>query len=349
MSLYDWVADLPITIEGSGRVRRERDTSSGFRRATTTFVFHGGGEIGRGEDVAYDPIDHDALAAASAFDLAGEYTFAEFSRALDDVDCFPTKSPEREGAKHYRRWGLESAGLNLALGQAGESLASVLDREYSPVRFVVSTRLGAPPTIDRLEAILETYPDTEFKLDPTSEWSAELIGAVAATDTVEVLDLKGQYHGTVVDQAADAGLYRRVLQEFPEAVIEDPALTDDTEELLVDHADRISWDAPITGVESIADLPFDPQWLNIKPSRFGTVESLFETIEYCNARDVSMYGGGQFELGVGRSHVQLLASLFYPTGPNDVAPGEYNDPSPGTGLPTSPLAPPAESAGLDWQ
>jgi hypothetical protein len=56
-----------------------------------------------------------------------------------------------------------------------------------------------------------------------------------------------------------------------------------------------------------------------------------------------MYGGGQFELGVGRRHIQVLASLFYPSGPNDVAPSEYNAGGPRAGLPRSPLPPPGAS------
>ena len=53
-----------------------------------------------------------------------------------------------------------------------------------------------------------------------------------------------------------------------------------------------------------------------------------------------MYGGGQFELGHGRRQIQMLASLFYPDGPNDVAPSAYNEGDPRPDLPTSPLPPP---------
>jgi hypothetical protein len=67
---------------------------------------------------------------------------------------------------------------------------------------------------------------------------------------------------------------------------------------------------------------------------------LLECIEHCEANAIRMYGGGQFELGVGRSHIQVLASLFYSDGPNDVAPKEYNLLGPRTGLPRSPLPPP---------
>jgi len=50
-----------------------------------------------------------------------------------------------------------------------------------------------------------------------------------------------------------------------------------------------------------------------------------------------MYGGGQFELGPGRAHIQRLASLFYADAPNDVAPGDYNVGEPRPALPQSPL------------
>ena len=52
-----------------------------------------------------------------------------------------------------------------------------------------------------------------------------------------------------------------------------------------------------------------------------------------------MYGGGQFELGVGRGQIQHLASLFHPDTPNDTAPGGFNQPELPAGLPTSPIEP----------
>jgi len=345
---FDAVADLPLAIESVEWERRDRDTSSGFVRTTTTFHLSGTGHTGRGEDVTYDTEDHDALADAT-FDLAGEYTVASFSTRLDDVDLFPTKPPEREMARAYRRWAVESAALDLALRQNDLSLAEAVGRDPDPVRFVASMRLGDPPTTDRLDAVLDAYPDTEFKLDPTPAWDGDLIDAVAATDAVRILDLKGLYEGTQVDFDPDPDLYDRLLSAFPGAVVEDPGLTPETRPLFDGEQARVSWDYPITGVASVEELPFEPAWLNVKPSRFGTVESLFETIEWAEERGVALFGGGQFELGVGRDHVQLLASLFYPEGPNDVAPGGYNDPEVPSGLPTSPLAAPTNRSGLAWE
>lgn len=347
MALYDAVADLTVRIEGISLERRERDTSSGFERVTTVISLSGDGEVGKGEDVTYEADDHDALLEAGAPDLTGKHTLDEFSARLADLELFPD-GPSREDFCHYRRWGFESAALDLALRQRGTDLASALDRQYDPVRFIASTRLGDPPTLDRIERFLENDPDLEFKLDPTSEWDDELIDRLADTGAVRVVDLKGQYEGTEVDQAPDPDLYERVVEGLPEAVIEDPALTEGTRPVLEGHEERVSWDATIHGLESVEELPWEPDWLNVKPSRFGSVESLFETIEFCLEREITMYGGGQFELDVGRGQIQAIASLFYADSANDVAPGAYNDPEIHDGLPTSPLSPPEASEGFRW-
>jgi hypothetical protein len=106
--------------------------------------------------------------------------------------------------------------------------------------------------------------------------------------------------------------------------------------VLEPHRDRVTWDAIIHSVEDIASLPWPPKTVNVKPSRFGSVERLFAAYDYCEAHGVGAYGGGQWELGPGRLQIQLLAALFHPGTPNDVAPREFNL-EPQAGLPTSPL------------
>jgi hypothetical protein len=209
--------------------------------------------------------------------------------------------------------------------------------------------LENPPTGDVVLDWLDRNPELEFKLDPTSEWTTEVIERLAATDAVRTLDLKGQYHGTTVDQPADPELYKRIIEGFPEALIEDPEINEETRPLFEGEQARVTWDYPIRGVETVENLPWEPEWLNIKPSRFGSVQSLFNTIDYCREHDIQMFGGGQFELGVGREHIHAVASLFYPNAPNDVAPKAYNDPDPSGDLPPSPLAPPTASQGFSWQ
>ena len=79
--MYDRVADLPLTVDDCTFELRERATSSGFDRATTTVALSGDGETGRGEDVTYTNEAHHALVDHEV-DIAGTYTFDEFSDAL---------------------------------------------------------------------------------------------------------------------------------------------------------------------------------------------------------------------------------------------------------------------------
>ncbi|NHX36658.1 MULTISPECIES: enolase-like domain-containing protein [Halolamina] len=342
---YRTIADLPLAVAGVDYEQFEQDTSSGFTRVTTVFELRGDGATGRGEDVTYDTEDHERLAAAiddGAFSLpTGSFTFGEFSAALDDAELFPAEGPEREDSRDYRRWAVESAALDLALRQNGTNLPALLDRRHQPVRFVASTRLGDPPSADRVDAVRARNPDIGFKLDPTPDWSDDLIDDLRARDAVRIVDLKGHYEGTEVDNDADTAFYRRIVDGFPDAVVEDPRLTDGTRPVFDGEEGRVSWDSPIHGLDDVRALPWDPSWLNVKPSRFGTVESLFRTLAWAVDAGVNLYGGGQFELSVGRGQAQELAALFYPDGPNDLAPSVYNESSLPPELPRSPIAVPA--------
>jgi L-alanine-DL-glutamate epimerase-like enolase superfamily enzyme len=309
--------------------------ASGFTRVTTTVVMVGGGHEGRGEDVTYTAEDHDGF--PDSLPLAGSTSPAELSARLEGRDLFAAP-PAQEAARDYRRWAFESAALDLALRQAGRSLADAVGRDARPVRFVASTRAA-------IEDWIATDPGLEFKLDPDTSWDEPLMERLAATGRVRVLDLKAYYHGTVVDMEPDPVFYRAIAEHFPDAVIEDAWLDEPCLEALSGAHDRLSFDAPVHSLADMDGLAVAPRWLNVKPSRFGTVERLLECIEACEQRGISMYGGGQFELGHGRSQIQALASVFYPDTPNDVAPREYNVGEPRPGLPRSPL-PAATSVGL---
>ena len=327
----------------------ERDVSSDFTRLSTVIRLRGGGEDGVGEDVAYDALDHVALRdAGPVLPLAGSHTVDSFSRHLAELELWPV-DPVMESSRPYRRWGFESAALDLALRQAGRPLHEVLAREPRPLTFVQSLRLGEPPSLEPLRGRLDLYPALRFKLDATSSWDDALIAELAATGAVDAIDLKGAYKGTSVDQGADPDLYARVAAGFPEAWIEDPNLTPETDRVLEPHRDRITWDAIIHSVADVEALPFSPRAVNLKPSRFGSLSELFAAYDLCEERGITPYGGGQFELGPGRGQIQYLACLFHPHAPNDVAPGGYNDPSPVAGLPESPLEPRLAPVGFRWE
>jgi hypothetical protein len=345
MALYDAFRELPLHVEEVVTTIHSHRISDEFERKTTVVhlrpepYFRHIGPEGMGEDVTYDPEEHEPHRFAYPY-LVGDWTLESFSAHLDEQDLFPGGEPQQAAYRDYRRWAFESAALDLALKQAQMSTGEALGREYRPVRFVSSNRLAD------LEAWLALYPDLRFKLDPTPEWTDELIATLVARGNVDVVDLKGQYEGTPVDNPADPDLYRRVAEAFPDAWIEDPKLTPETDAVLEPHRDRITWDAPIHSWADVEALPFEPKCLNVKPSRFGTLARLMEFYDRCDEEGIALYGGGQFELAVGRGQIQLLAALFSADGPNDVAPGGYNANEPRSGLETSPLKPLPERFGF---
>lgn len=328
MNDYARLASLELAVDGYTAERRELAVSSAFTRVTTTVVLTGRGIEGRGEDVTYQAEVHDRFPLDLPLD--GGTTLDEFSERL--------AAHPLEG---YQSWAFESAALDLALRQAGASLGDVVGRSYRPVRFVVSTR-------DDLRPWRELYPDLEFKIDPELEWTRERMEDLAATGAIRVADLKGYYRGTPVDLPPDPRLYRDVVEVFADAVIEDAFPTEETRPVLAAAADRLSFDAPIHSVDDVLALEVEPRFLNVKPSRFGTCRRLFDTLAHCEQNGIRMYGGGQFELGIGREHIQTLASLYYADAANDVAPSEYNVPPARPGLPTSPLPPPTNALGLSF-
>jgi len=341
MGTYAAISGLPVQIETMRLEALSFDTAGGWRRRTTVVHLEGGGEEGRGEDVTWEDEDQTAwLERPPELDLGDEHTLDSLSRRLDEFELF-SRPPQRETSRFYRRWAFESAALDLALRQAEATLAGVLQRIGRPVSFVVSPSLGDPPSLDRVHRLLELYPGSRFKLDPTPDWKDEMIVELADLGVVDVLDFKGLYTGTVVDTPADPELYGRVADAFPDVWLEDPFWNEETALALESHRRRISWDYPIHSVDDIEDLPFPTRVLNIKPSRFGRLESLLEAYDHCRREGITLYGGGQLELGVGRSQIQTLASIFHPDAPNDVAPSRYNEPDPPQGLPRSPLPPAA--------
>ncbi|HKP18328.1 MAG TPA: hypothetical protein VJT84_07600 [Gaiellaceae bacterium] len=336
MRTYDRVSELPLRVERCDLEGLEQSVSSNFVRRTTLVRLAGGGHEGAGEDVVYDAEDQLRFQAAGpGLDLTGEHTLDSFSQLL-------------EGLLDLRRWGFESAALDLALRQAGRPLYEVLDREPRPARFVVSTSLGDDGA-ERLRRLRAAQAGLRFKLDPTSDWDEGLVAELVELDCVDVVDFKEAYTWREPDRTAGAALYRVVVDGLPDAYIEDPDVTDPEKgAVLAAHHDRITWDAVIHSVADVDALPFAPQTLNSKPSRFGSVRELFDFYDACAERGISLYGGGQFELGPGRGHIQYLASLFHADAPNDVAPSGYNLVPPPDGLPGSPLEPSPDPTGFRW-
>lgn len=336
--LWTAVKDLPIEIESSSFETLVPGGPTGLEDYSTTQLrLRGGGEEGVGEQVGM-PDDQESLRAGD-FPLAGEWeTLADFLAHLDTIDMWP-EPPEHELVRNWRRWTFESAALDLALRQSATSLPEVLGRTPRPVRFVTSFGLGDPPDIDKVAGRRAVQPTVGFKLDIAPSWTQAIMDRVAAVDGVETIDFKGQYGLEVEDEAALIAMYERTLATFAGVVFEDPHDHPAVLEMLAPMADRVSYDAPITSVESISATRIAARIINVKPCRVGRLQELSRLYEHCGSAGIRMYNGGMGELGVGRGQAQLLASLFHPDAPNDIAPSDYNLEPPPPGLPPSPLDP----------
>lgn len=333
------IFELPLVVE---RYETELLTS-GYERKTMQVHLDGGGEEGLGEDVSgFDMEGLPPYSEPPELSLAGEWTLGSFCAHIGALSLW-TEEPAWAPFHRFRRWAFESAALDLAVRQAGRPLPALLGREARPLRFVNSLGLGDPPTFETLQARLALYPGLHFKVDADARWSVELIDALAACGAAEIIDFKGRYGLEVADEAALALMYERVLERFPDALLEDPHDIPAIADLMASHADRVSFDAPIHEVEDIGSL----RTINVKPSRIGSLSSLLAIYEHCASNGIAMYSGGMGELGVGRGQTQLLASMFHPDAPNDIAPSAYNEPSLAGGLPGSPLPAPSP-AGFRW-
>lgn len=336
--LWTAIKDLPIAIESFAFDALVPSGPTAIEDFSTTLLrLRGRGEEGLGEQVGQ--AEAQTSLRASAYPLTGEWaTLAEFLDHLDTIEMWP-EPPEYELARNWRRWTFESAALDLALRQARTSLSEVLGRTPRPVTFVNSFGLGDPPDSDKVATRRALHPTVGFKLDVAPSWTQDIMDRIAAVDGVATIDFKGQYGLAVDDEAALLAMYERTVATFTEVIFEDPHDRPAVLELLGPIADRVAYDAPITSVESIGATPIAVRIVNVKPCRVGRLQELSRLYAYCAAAGIQMYNGGMGELGVGRGQAQLLAALFHPDAPNDIAPSEFNLETPPSGLPPSPLDP----------
>ena len=336
MSTYSLIAGLPLVVESYELEGLEQAVSSDFVRRTTVIRLHGRGEEGVGEDVIYDADDQLRLQAAGpVLDLAGTHT-------LDSLSA-----PRSEGLPDYRRWGFESAALDLALRQAGASAA----RGARARAAAGHLRRLAPRSPTATPARLRSLPGMRFKLDPTSDWDGRSSRSSPRLGTVDVVDFKEAYDWRDADSHAAA-------EPLPDRSID----------ALAGRPDRGPGPRPTrrrprssrrttTGSRGTRRSTRSPTSTRCRSRRRSSTRSRRASArprrcshfyDTCAERGIALYGGGQFELGPGRGQIQYLASLFHPDAANDVAPGEYNLVPTPPGLPTSPLPASAAPVGFRW-
>ncbi len=333
MDCWPAVAELPLTIAALDYGQLDPGPGFGEAHSSRLVRLAGDGHEGLGEDITLfmEQPPPDLV-------LAGRWTLGDFCEHLAGVEQW-SAPPQWEMARRWRNWAYESAALDLALAQAGRALHDVVGREPRPVTYVNSLGLGEPASVGTILRRLERYPSLRFKLDAAVTWTPEIVDALVGTGAVHTIDFKGQYGLEVEDEAALAELYERLLAQFPDALIEDPHDLPAIAALVEPHTGRVSYDAPIHTVADLDAVPVAARTFNVKPSRVGRLCDLFALYAACEDRGLAMYGGGMGELGVARGQIQLLAAMFSPDGPNDIAPPGFNALDPQEALPSSPLEP----------
>ncbi len=340
MDHWEQLGGLPLVVESLAYGRLDPGPGFGEAHSSRLVRLTGAGHEGLGEDITLFMSD-----ASPEPELAGRWTLAEFCAHLARVDQWPDDPPEWDMARRWRNWAFESAALDLALAQAGRPLHEVIGREPRPVTYVNSLGLGDPASADTVLRRLERYPRLRFKLDAEVGWTPEIVDALVGTGAVHTIDFKGHY-GLDFDRDSLPGLYERLLDAFPDALIEDPHDLPEIAALVEPHAERVSYDAPVHTVADLDAVPVRARTFNIKPTRVGSLRDLFALYHACEERGLGIYGGGMGELGVARGQIQLLAAMFSPDGPNDIAPPGFNALDPAPGLPESPLDPDPAPAGF---
>ena len=207
-----------------------------------------------------------------------------FSAHLAGLDTVPRAAAQR-GLPQLPRAGPSSRRRSTSrCARPGMALHAALGRDPRPVTFVASVRLPEPPTLEPVDARLAQHPDLRFKLDPTPSWD-------------DGADRRAGRARRRRDRRPQGPLLRHRRRQrrrprrstgasskgLPDAWIEDPLLTAETEPVLAAHHDRITWDAPIHSVADVLALPFPPRMLNVKPSRFGTLRALLDFYDHCAA------------------------------------------------------------------
>ena len=350
MATYDLVRNLPLEIESYELEGLKVEASPEFVAPHDGDPLHGGGHEGVGEDVTYSSEDQEALQAEGpTLPLAGK----PHARQLLAAPRPHGAVPERPGDGRLPRLpplGVRERGARPRAAPGGHVArrGGRARAAAGQLRRFPADRAAAGARPD--PALLERYPKLRFKLDPTSEWDAKLVKALAETGAVDTVDLKGAYKGTPVDQAGDPLLYGLVAQAFPNAWIEDPDLNAETDVILEPHRDRVTWDAPIHSVLGHQGPPLRAADAQLQAVALRSIQRLFEGYDYCaEQRDRHLRRRPVGARPRPRAHPVPRVALP-PVDAERRRAGSVqhppNDPPPG--LPTSPLQPQPNKTGFRW-
>jgi L-alanine-DL-glutamate epimerase-like enolase superfamily enzyme len=295
-ALADVLAALPVQVSEVS-VRRATvslDDYPGGPRPSSVVVLSGRGRSGFGENVAFTDEEHARFAARAGALVRRPSDGRGGTGRVDTL-----VDPEARG---YERAALEAALVDLALRQAGTTLAALTGVTRMPLRVVTSFAACANPA-ERARQLRASGHTEDLKVDVDPAWDSRVQAALAAEPGIAILDFKGRGEARLADELSTL---------FPEVIFEDPpAGTRHT---------RIARDASLADAGAVAAALTEPAAVNLKAPRMGGPLEVLRGLALATRARLPAYLGGMFEVGVGRTQARQLAALFCPEAPNDLAP-----------------------------
>ena len=247
----------------------------------------------------------------------------------------------------YRRWAFESAALDLALRQAGRSLADAVGR--APRRSLRHLDAARRPALARpVKGSLDLHPSSASSSTPTSDWTTSSSPSwprpARSTRSTSRATTRARPSTSRPTRRSTGASSRRSRTRGSRTRAHatrraDPRAARGPHHVgRADPLDRRHRGAPVAA----EDDQHQALALREPSSRSSTPTTTAPSTGSAPTAAAS----GSSARAAARSSTS--PSLFHPDTPNDVAPGGYNAPEPQPGLPDSPLEPrfrPPASAG----
>ena len=269
-------------------------------RPSSVVRLSGGGRSGVGENVAFLEAEHARFASFI------EAWFRAHTASLPLTQVTVADALSSDGTP-YERAALEAALIDLALRQAGLSLADLTGVREASLRFVASLAADPEPEVAIRRLRREGFRG-DLKLDVDPSWGPRALDAVARDSSIVILDFKGR---------GEPALLGELRALCPKALFEDPppGLDGPTE--------LVSRDATLPDEAAVAAARTRGEAVNLKAPRMGgplaVLRGLERALSAPTNESVCAYLGGMFEVDVGRVQARQLAALYCATAPNDLA------------------------------
>ncbi len=302
----------------------------GGPRPSSVLRLTGAGQVGLGENVAFSPLEHEQFAGYASAWLA----------SVDRNAVLRVGSALGREGTFYERAALEAALIDLALRQAGLSLNDLTGKREARLRFVVSFAASQDP-LRVAQRVRDEGFEGDLKVDVDPSWDAETLRAVAREPGIAIFDFKGK---GVLDSA------RQLAELSQGSLLEDPPQGFEERATPAQLA-RVSRDASLVDRVAVARAVSRGESANLKAPRMGgplellrALDSVFEERGRAGRHRpetnllASVYLGGMFEVGVGRSQARQLAALYCADGPNDLAPNIAREHGPSARRANSPVS-----------